>query len=206
MKFLAALSRIISLILISSMFVVVFLFANISATQNDNDLYINNIVQKLNKEIEVKITQNPQLSYSSNPYDYINGSVAYEELVKCDPNIIPSLINKISTSNNDGLIEYILSIAAEEIMKVDIKTIENGKYKWSEAKGMVKSLINLSRDMEKNIDLITSSDLTKEEKKNQIDKLGILASPYLADSEYASTDERLVKKCKNINTYLCEIS
>lgn len=49
----------------------IFPFANISASQNTNDLFIDNIVIKLNKEIEVKTIQKPLLAYSSNPYDLL---------------------------------------------------------------------------------------------------------------------------------------
>ena len=67
-----------------------------------------------------KLLRNPQLSASSNPYEYIQNNKNFNDLVNLGTDALPVIAEKIMNSNDDGLKEYILAIAAEKIAKIDL--------------------------------------------------------------------------------------
>ncbi len=68
--------------------------------------------------------------FSSNPYDYIDSDY-YRSIVGLGPAALTHIRKMILESDQKGLREYLLAIAAEEIAKVDLK---GDTFAWANAK------------------------------------------------------------------------
>jgi len=124
---------------------------------------------------------NPQKALESNPYVYVGpDNQYYRNIVNIRSPALQYLRNKIAESKNDGLEEYILAIAMEEIAKVNLKG-ENQSYHWSHAKGFVPVWDQHLKNIPKNVDSIVSSNIPNMEKFNKLNKLGTPAIPYIMD-------------------------
>ncbi|MCP1311402.1 hypothetical protein [Paenibacillus tyrfis] len=82
----------------------------------------------IRNEVDRLIQNDPQLAYSSNPYDYVKNNKAYHHIVKIGYPALPEIERMITDGNSYGLEKYLLAIAAEEIAGVQLK---KGKYRWS---------------------------------------------------------------------------
>lgn len=74
---------------------------------------------------------------SSNPYDYIMGSKDYDDIVMMGDRAFRYMLKKLQTSPQDGLKEYIMSIACAGWMGEDPR---NGK--WSSGKEWFKDFVS----------------------------------------------------------------
>jgi len=89
-------------------------------------------IETLSIDIGNIISNNPSLGLSSNPYDYIHYSDEYINIVKMGIDALSEIVKIIKNSPNNRLDEYILAIAAEEIINNDSKKInlKNTYQKW----------------------------------------------------------------------------
>lgn len=60
-------------------------------------------------------------AFSSNPYDCAQGNPAYEAIVARGAEILPDLQAHLAAAEADGLEEYLLALAIEEIAGLDLK-------------------------------------------------------------------------------------
>lgn len=155
----------------------------------------------LSDGIRDAIKQNPELAYSSNPYDYIKDNPYYSNIVKLGTKALPVIEKKIKDSNKNGLQEYILAISAEEIAKVDLK---GSNFGWSNAKDWVSVWKNHLSDIPTNVNLIIESKEYTNIKIDKLIKLGTPAIPYVMDAiekgqaELSPVLEKLLEENSNI--------
>jgi len=142
---------------------------------------LNTTINKLMDEVESGAKNNPETKFSSNPYVFIVGNQYYTEIVNMGLPALPLLEDYINKSANNGLKEYILAAAAEEIAKVNLKTDGSQKYKWTDAKGFVKEWNTHLKNVQQKVDKIVSSNGSKKEKNDNLVKLGIPAIPFIMD-------------------------
>ncbi|MGQ7890609.1 hypothetical protein [Paenibacillus sp. WC2504] len=169
-------------------FLLVLYFNNNGSASAATEKQINDsfaaIEEKINKEVSLR----SEISYSSNPYDYIKNNDDFENIIKLGNDAIPILDQKLSTSEKNGLQEYITAIAIERIAKVDLKGTstfwESGKDFSTKWKAHIKS-IPLSIDT-----ILLDTQTSSGEKVKKIIELGTPAIPFIAD-KIESGDESI---------------
>jgi hypothetical protein len=188
-----------------------------SANASEKDIHQTASIAAIAESTAKVLDANPRISSSSNPYDYVKDNKAFDEIVALGPKALPVLYQEIKLSPDDGLNEYLLAIAAEKILQVDMKTVFGGgipgKYSWSDAKGWLEAFSLYVDDLDRNIQTIETSSMSENEKLEQLKSLGILALPYINDA-YGSEnvrfnnviiDEVLVNDIENIKVELQRI-
>jgi len=179
--------------LIMSTFAINNLFASIPYQIDSN---LNEIM----KNVEVMASEHSDQAYSSNPYDYLQDNANYQKIVALGPNALVTIKNQIEKSTQNGLREYILAIAAEEIAKVNLK---GDTCNWSNSKEWLNQWKILLRNVPDEVEMITSSSQNIEAKNLQLRKLGVVAIPYILDkvatgkAEYEPVVKELLNLEKN---------
>lgn len=179
----AALTIVISVVSINNI---------MASTSYQIDSNMNVIMDKV---AEMSAKQSPEMM-SSNPYDYIKDNSNYEKIVALGLDALPIIKDKLDKTNENGLREYILAIAAEEIAKVDLK---NNTYNWINGKEWLNEWNKLLRFIPENVDIITSGTLDNNAKNAALSKLGVAAVPYIMDkiaageTEYTPSLSNLIK-------------
>lgn len=146
-----------------------------AAISSEIDRSMNIIIQ----QIQDLAKNDPDLAISSNPYDYIKNNPEFDNIVNLGTQALPVIIEKIDNSSHDGLVEYILSIAAEKISKVDLKKKE--KFQWQTAKQFSKNYKEYVKEVPKMTEDIITSKKSSSDKVNELTDLGVVAIPYILD-------------------------
>lgn len=146
---------------------------HVSAISFKLDSLLSNMIVEFNNQIK----ENPSVMRSSNPYKFIENNSAFEGITRLGYEALPIIKEKIEKSENNGLQEYILAIAAEQIASVDLK----GKsYNWDTGKGWArewkKHLIKLPKEFELIMAPVDSND-----KVDKVIKLGAPAIPLIIE-------------------------
>ncbi|MGG3182532.1 hypothetical protein ABEQ41_30380 [Priestia megaterium] len=94
-------------------------------------------------------------------------------------NALPVLQNKIDQSANDGLQEYILSIAIETISKTNLKN--DTSTEWNSAKVFGQKWKQFLKEVPSKVDEISESAKASQDKINELLQLGTPAIPFIAD-------------------------
>jgi hypothetical protein len=159
----------------------------------NTDAFMSGIKLSRGAEISEKLTQymfevkfanmskkdgkfNPVM-LSSNPYDYIDNE-GFRKIVAIGPEALVSIREKLSTSGANGLEEYILAIAAEEIAKVDFKS---RSIDWATGKEWLKRWDIHLRDLPVTVNSIFQSGDSIAAKNAALTALGIPAIPFIKD-------------------------
>lgn len=143
---------------------------------------INKLAEGIQKELE----KHSDLSYSSNPYDYINNNEYYENIINMKTDALPLLMERLENSEESGLMEYIMSIAIEEISGVNIENLEG---EWSSGQEFLEKYQIFLRGIEDNVNVIMTSDILNEnEKIEALSKMGIYALPYIEEKKQPNTE------------------
>jgi hypothetical protein len=126
---------------------------------------------------------------SSNPYDYMVDNDYYKELVKKGPDVLPLLEDTITKSESNGLNEYLLAAAMEEISKVNLKKYEGKKYGWETAKGFAQEWHTYLKNIPEKVKSIQSSSKSKQQKIDSLVEMGVPAVPFIMDSIEQGNEE-----------------
>ena len=149
-------------------------------------------MNKLAEGIQKELKSHSDLSYSSNPYDYIDNNEYYQNIINMKTDALPLLLEGLENSTESGLMEYIMSIAIEEISGVDIESLEG---KWSDGQEFLDKYQIFLRGVEDNVNVImTSKILNEDEKVEALSKMGIYALPYIREKK--QRDEVVVSEAK----------
>lgn len=116
---------------------------------------------------------------SSNPYDYTRNNAKFEQLVALGPEALPVLEAELAGSADEGLREYMLCIAIEDIAKCDLKQFPESK--WDRASGFSKKWTAYLDGMPERTLAILEDNLSPAEKARAIKQLGAPAVPFVAD-------------------------
>jgi hypothetical protein len=114
---------------------------------------------------------------SSNPYDYIKTRY-YRRIVAMGPIALMTIREMILTSTENGLKEYILAIAAEDIAQVDLK---GDSFAWATAKEFCRRWDDHIGQLPQSVANILRSGQSISAKNNALVKLGIPAIPFIID-------------------------
>jgi hypothetical protein len=150
------------------------LFApNAIAKQVDNDL------SQIAKTIEDALNNESVLSYSSNPYDYVVDNVAYDHIVSLGAETLPWLEKALKSSQRNGLVEYIIAIAIEDIAQTNIR--EEADVAWENAKEFLDQWDTFLADVPTKTQSILRSSASDSQKIDQLKSFGILTLPTLSE-------------------------
>lgn len=124
--------------------------------------------------MEFNIQNNPN---SSNPYDYCNNP-GFRKIVAMGPAALKQIENYINRSSENGLTEYMLAIAAEEIAAVDLKKQPE---KWINGKKWALNWNKFLRRLPSRVDSILADSDQESSKISKLEALGFAALPILED-------------------------
>lgn len=140
---------------------------------------IDKNMNALMKSIEEAKVNNPKLAMSSNPYKYIEDNIYFDNIVALGNKALPFLVQKIKSSEDNGLAEYILAIATEKIAKLDLK---KNNFGWEEAKGFTEKWDSHLAEVPSAVKEIAHSTNPTAEKIRKLTELGTPAIPYILDT------------------------
>lgn len=132
----------------------------------------------IQKDLSKMIIENPEMASSSNPYDYIKDNKNFDNIVQLGDDALPIIAQKIKSSNDNGLNEYILAIAIERIAKVDLK--KNGEG-WTTAKEFSQVWSKYLRNIPNSVEQIVTSNQSDNLKMENLINLGTPALPFIID-------------------------
>lgn len=143
---------------------------NVNA-QIDSDM--QGIMRDINKVMENR----SDTALSSNPYDYIENSEGYRDIIDIGIPALPALLSRMENNpDKGGLEQYIMAIAVEDIGGVQLRDLG---YQWSTGAEWQKAFLEfkamLGQDFEK---LSAQKSLSVVEKVAKLNKYGLFAIPY----------------------------
>lgn len=160
-------------------------------------------LMSITKLIDEQIERNPNLAFSSNPYDYIKNNEYYNNIVNMGIDALPILEEKLQNSNTNGLEDYIMAIAIEEITNCNLKNDSNTT--WASAKEFDAKWESFVQAAPDEIDTVLNSSYSTETKKKELEKYGKLAIPYI-NNYLKETNTIDLKDNKSIEQYLDQLS
>ncbi|MDR1042470.1 MAG: hypothetical protein LBL54_01030, partial [Clostridiales Family XIII bacterium] len=84
---------------------------------------------------------------SSNPYDYIADNEDFQRIIELGDSALPELERTLSDSPDNGLNEYIIAIAIQEISGTDVDSFNNRTdIKWENAKQFLEEWTSAKDD------------------------------------------------------------
>lgn len=145
-------------------------------------------LHKIDKSISKSIEQELELAPGSNPYDYVEDNEYYKSIIELGVEALAELEKTLANSEANGLKEYILAIAIEEITHANLNGILEEEYAWENAKEFIDEWIDIKGNINKDVlEIATSSELTGLEKSKKLENYGILAVPTIKESNNAGT-------------------
>ena len=153
--------------------------------------YVRINTNKMKEVIRIETENRSLLSFSSNPYDYAKDNVYFDRIVDQGVAALPELENMLQSSEANGLSEYLIAIAIEEITRASVNDILNNvDYGWATAEEFFEEWSVIKNDVEQKInDVIGSPILDQSEKIETISHYGILAIPVI-DSYISNSNPR----------------
>lgn len=152
---------------------------------------IDSNIVNISEGIEEQISNNSLLAMSSNPYDYIENNEYYDNIVKLGVDALPILQERLEHSPSNGLVEYIMAIAIEDISDCDLK--ENKEYKWSSPDEFSDNWSNFVKYAEEKIDTILNSNASEETKIKELEKYGKLSAHEVKEYIKENNDNKEIK-------------
>lgn len=164
----------VSLILIAAL---AFLFISLTqASTVEKD--INDLIKDYNERLANPSEEDTKLFLSSNPYDFVEDNMYYDRIVAQGVASLAEL-EEISKSS-DSFTQYILAIAVEDIIKVDLKASGyTSDFFWDTGDKFLVSLSEYKKFVSKEVESIVTSDIEISEKEEKLKELGVLAVPYI---------------------------
>lgn len=164
-------------------------------------------LEGIDESIQNEVSNRTKLALSSNPYDYIADNTYYNSIIDIGVPALAELEDTLKRSEQNGLNEYILAIAIEEISRANVNAIlGNVDYGWENAKEFLSEWTDIKLSATNNVEsIIQSKTLTEEEKLMKVKDYGILAVPainsYLSTSESRKSDELVGKLNSLLESY-----
>jgi len=157
--------------------------------------------ESLSSSIEKSMENDPSLRFSSNPYDFIkDGKNEYfNELIARGPDVLPDLEDALYGSEENGLEEFLLALAIEEVSQVDVTAIESDPFAYSNTIEFRKMWSTIRQETpERVIAIVNSKEMNDDEKMEQLGAYGILAVPTLEKMVLAGElDNKLLERVED---------
>jgi len=138
---------------------------------------INANLSKISESISESLLTNLVNGLSSNPYDYIKDNESYDSIIALGSSALPNLEDALKSSTKDGLIEYIIAIAIEEIANTNIRSADD--MFWETPKGFLSVWQPFVSSVSERVNFILSSEMDDSKKVEEMKIYGILALPEL---------------------------
>ncbi len=159
-------------------------------TINSTSYAMKSNLKSLMNGIDECIKDKSELSYSSNPYEYIEDNENYDNIVKLGVKVLPLLKDDLE-SGKAGLKEYIEACAIQDITGIDVSKLEG---EWSNAREFSQKYDILLNNVGGYINAVLNSENTSAlEKTKMIKDYGVLAVPYLKE-EGRSEDSDIIEE------------
>lgn len=165
----------VSLLAICFAAVMFFSFAPNASVEKRAELRIDKLHNALSNESQEIVG----LASSSNPYDYIKESKEYQKIVGLGAQALPVLERRITHSAENGLFEYLLAVAMEEIAKVDLK--KDSETAWTTGKEFAEQWRVKLKQIPEDVNHIINATQTEDEKNRLLIDLGIPAVPFISE-------------------------
>ena len=167
--------KISAFVLILSTLIVLSINSILASDSYQIDSNMNSMMDEVAEMQSTRV----ESALSSNPYDYIKNNDYYNKIVSLGTDALDLIKQKIDESNENGLKEYILAAAANDIAKVDLK---KDTFNWSNGKEWVNEWDKHLRNIPDEVDKISSSkEKSADEKNKALTQLGVAAIPYILD-------------------------
>jgi hypothetical protein len=164
---------------------------NTASAADEVKLYLEDIDAMIRSEA----SNNTALSFSSNPYDYIADNAGFQKIIDLGVSALPELERSLLESSDNGLNEYIIAIAIQDISGTDVDSINNRTVlSWENAKQFQAEWASAKENVNEQVKLIINSDtLTETQKSEKISAYGVLAVPELeqiiSNGDYKSNED-----------------
>lgn len=136
-------------------------------------------IQAVSTQLDEQLLNDALLAASSNPYDSIKNNPAFDALVAEGVSALPEIEQQLNAATNDGLDQYILAIAVEQITQTDLK--QQKQTHWQTGKGFAVQWDKFLKTVPAQVEAILQGERTRDEISEALAPFGLLAQPYLAD-------------------------
>lgn len=171
----------LGILIVAMLVVCVFCTGLLSTKVHASEAYnVNMNINMMMEEFDAMIENSDENMLSSNPYDYIDNQY-FDNIINRGISALPTITEEIESSENSGLREYMLAIAAEEITNTHLN--KENVYNWSNGKEWLDKWNIYLRNIPTKVDyIVNDTENTIEEKKSALNDLGIMSLPYIKDS------------------------
>jgi len=136
-----------------------------------DDLYLSIDERVRDAQINgINETNNP-----NSPYSLIKDNKYYRKITSKGIKFLPDIYNELENQEN-SMYAYILSLAIEDIIDVDLKKVS---YNWDSSISFQPVFKMYLNDIERKTKNVLESNLSMNDKKHKISKLGQLAFAYI---------------------------
>lgn len=133
---------------------------------------VSEIIREMSDIVEEKIESNPKVKFSSNPYDYIEDNEAYDKLVQKGVSAVSEMLSYMETSGEDGLNDYLIAAAVEEILECSLKETD---YAWEDADSFLNQWEKMLGNREKIVKDAMENGKTESEIIKELQPYGLVA-------------------------------
>ncbi|WP_028544462.1 hypothetical protein [Paenibacillus taiwanensis] len=124
-------------------------------------------------------TNAPPTAFYSNPYDYTQNSAPFSHILKLGHAALPILQDKLSASEENGLKQYIIAIAIENIAQVKLKPTSSAN--WDTGKQFLKEWRQHLQHIPQHVAAVVNSKAHQEQQTTQLIQLGLPTVPFILD-------------------------
>lgn len=167
-----------------------------------DEYIVNSNVNAMMSEINTMIDNKDTAMESSNPYDYIQNDY-FNNIVERGIGALPVLTSELDSSSENGLKEYILAIAIEEITETNMN--EDTVNAWSNGKEWAEEWNRYLRNIPEKVEYVVNDTVNSfEEKKQELQSLGLMSLPYIKDvidegnTEYQDVYNEIYQSVSNV--------
>ncbi|CAM3390935.1 hypothetical protein PALU110988_20045 [Paenibacillus lupini] len=139
---------------------------------------INANIAAIETNLENELNDGTKLALSSSPYDYTEAYKEYDNIVSLGNDALPYIEEIIDASPGSGLVDYMLSLAVEEIAKVDLK---KSNFQWSTGDSFSRTWKSHLKEIPAKTKQIAESNNPEAAKNEELKELGTPAIPFILD-------------------------
>lgn len=171
---------------------------NVNKSVMDSETLITELELELNRIC----ANNEKLALSSNPYDYIENNKVYEAIIDNGTKMLPILEETLKTETakgNQGLAQYLLAAAIEQISRADLhvvspESLPDSIYKaegkdWGSSAEFLEQWEDAKRISSSKIKNIINSNTTIDKKVEELKPFGLLVAPELDNQKLRSSGQ-----------------
>lgn len=179
--------RIVSAAIVCVLVVAAYLvsgYGNAETVKRSQARTVEDIIRDMNESVNKTMEQDPSIGLSGNPYDYVEGNQYFDELVERGLYGVPAMMQSLKQSQYDGLTEYLIVIAIEEVTETDLKSTA---YAWNDAKSFVEQFEQVSDDRIALVQEALDTNKTEASLAKELEPYGVIGMEALNEIEQDTT-------------------